>query len=148
MASRRSGNSSRPPQALVVHLTSVERVHTILTSRRPIFDQVSINADVVRNAIYVALFRERAVLARVAPHVDPAAAAADAGDPLYDFRREHDALIAKIDEILVWVRTNIDVNNAWDYDVDAPDGLVQRTYANATLAPLATLLDELGALIA
>ncbi len=142
---KRTQTSPKPANvvALEKHLAATQQVWQILQSRRPLLNAVEINADVVRNPILSGLSQLRRRLITAAADVHTGMAAEWAGDPSYRFTREHDLLIRKIDTVLAWITANFDVNNAWDLDPTSPDGLRQRTYTTAGLAPLAVLLDAL-----
>ncbi len=149
MTIRRTPTAPKPADivALETHLAAAQQVWRTLQSRRALLDAPVINADVVRNPMLTGLSQLRRQLIVAAAEVDPDMAIEWAQDPGYDFLREHNAFIAKIDAVLDWITANFDVNNAWDLDATRADGLRQRTYTTAELAPLADLLDEIKILV-
>lgn len=148
-----TANKETPDRAVRLALTVAQRLKQTATSRRPAFDAATINLDVIHAAIYSVFFEDRKVLARVASvsGIDDVGKTVT-GNADYVLTDEINAVIAKLDEILAWVLANYPLS-ADDtfahlvFDETRQGGIAQRTMRQADAAPLATLLDELLALI-
>jgi hypothetical protein len=148
MTLKTTESAVRPTKALHESLSAAFQIKRETRTRRAVLDRPLINVDILQ-AIYTVLFEQTKTLDRavgVAGISD--SAIADTGDPAYDIVAETATVVAKVDEILVWIEANnpLSADGSFDFlrfDNTQVGGIGQRQITTAEAVPLATLIDEL-----